>query len=146
MKVSWKHLTCRIAAKQNRNVKFIKCLASLLIVALLLTGCSISVTTANIIEPGMTSAVVDGTPVDKVTEYSREDSQFFAYGTLNNAPEDTIIRFVWNYLTEPQIIEEVGVTSDGESGVYVFSTLVNDGLWPAGDYSEPDAIAEFSVK
>ena len=139
----------------KNRVKFKIHLGQLLIVALLLTGCSMSYTTATIIEPGMTTAVVNGNPVDKVKVYSREDSQLFTYGTLNHAPEDTQIRVVWKYLTEPQSIHEVGVTSEGESGVYVFSTLVNDGPWPIGDYSveifidnrdEPDAIAAFSIK
>jgi hypothetical protein len=152
---SWKRLTSIKKEEQKSRVKLKIYLGQLLIVALLLTGCSMSYTTATIIEPGMTSAVVDGNPVDKVKVYSREDSQLFAYGTLNNALEGTQIRFAWKYLTEPQIIHEVGVTSEGESGVYVFSTLVNDGPWPIGDYSveifiddrhEPDAIAEFSIK
>lgn len=132
-----------------------KKIAAILIVALLLTGCSFSFTTANITEPGMTSAIVDGTPVDTIKEYSSDAGQLYAYGILKNAPDDTNIRFVWKYLTEPQIIDEVSFSSEGESGIYVFSTLTNDNLWPIGDYSveifiddrdEPDATTEFSVK
>ncbi|MBN1624702.1 MAG: membrane lipoprotein lipid attachment site-containing protein [Clostridia bacterium] len=132
-----------------------KKIVTFLVIALLLTGCSFSFTTANITEPGMTSAIVDGAPVDTITEYTSDVPQFFAYGILNNAPDSTDIRFVWNYLTEPQIIDEVSFSSEGESGIYVYSTLTNDGLWPLGDYSvemfiddreEPDAVIEFSVR
>ncbi len=132
-----------------------KKIMAFLVIALLLTGCSISFTTANITEPGITSAIVDGTPVDSITEYSSDASQFYAYGILNNAPDNTSIRFVWKYLTEPQIIDEVEFSSEGESGIYVYSTLTMNGLWPMGDYSvemfiddreEPEAIIEFSVK
>jgi len=132
-----------------------KKLAALLVVALLLTGCSFSFTTANIKEPGMTTAIVDGTPVDTITVYQSDAPQFYAYGILDNAPDETMVRFVWKYLTEPQIIDEVEFESDGASGIYIYSTLTIDGLWPAGDYSvemfiddreEPDAVVEFSVE
>lgn len=131
-----------------------KLLFSLLIV-LLLAGCSVSITTANITEPGMTSEIVDGAPVDVVTVYSPDTAEFYAFGILNNAPDDTTVRFVWNYLTDPQEIYEVEMNSEGESGIYVFSSLTLDGLWPVGDYSvdiyiddrdEPDATIEFSVE
>ena len=132
-----------------------KKIAVLLIFALLLTGCSISFTTANIKEPGMTTEIVDGMPVDTITVYPSDAPQFYAYGILDNAPDKTIVRYVWKYLTEPQIIDEVEFESDGASGIYIYSTLTIDGLWPAGDYSvemfiddreEPDAVVEFSVE
>ena len=132
-----------------------KKIAVLLIFALLLTGCSISFTTANIKSPGMTTEIVDGMPVDTITVYPSDAPQFYAYGILDNAPDKTIVRYVWKYLTEPQIIDEVEFESDGASGIYIYSTLTIDGLWPAGDYSvemfiddreEPDAVVEFSVE
>ena len=60
-----------------------------------------------------------------------------------------------NYLTEPLVIDEVIIDSVGKSGVFIYSTLTNDGLWPVGDYSvdifiddreEPDATVKFSVR
>ncbi len=125
------------------------------LIVLLLAGCSFSFSTANISDPGMTSEVVDGKPIDKVTEYSQDTDEFYAFGILNNAPDDTTVRFVWNYLTDPQVIYEVEMNNEGESGVYVFSTLTLDSIWPVGDYSvdiyiddrdKPDATIEFSVK
>ena len=125
------------------------------LIALLLTGCSASFTTANITETGMTSEVVNGSPTDLVTEYSQDTAEFYVFGILNNAPDDTTVRFVWNYLTDPQKIYEVEMNSDGESGIYVISSLTLDQLWPIGDYSvdiyidnrdKPDATVEFSVK
>lgn len=118
-------------------------------------GFELSFSTANMTNATMTTALEDGAPVDSVTGYPQDAAEFIAVGILNNAPDDTSIRFVWRYLTEPQVIDEVILESVGESGVYIFSTLTNDVLWPIGDYSvdifidsreEPDATVEFSVK
>jgi hypothetical protein len=132
-----------------------KKIAVIILAAVLLTGCSFSFTTANITEPGITSAIVDGAPVDTIEGYSSDAGPFYAYGILNNAPDGTMIRFVWKYLSDPQIIDEVSFSSEGESGIYVYSSLTIDGLWPAGEYSveifiddreEPDATIEFWVR
>jgi len=128
--------------------------ALLLVFALLLTGCSFSVTTANVTDAGMTTNIVDGTPVDTITIYKPSTEVFYAYGILNNAPDDTTIKFVWRYLTDPQIIDEVEFNSEGQSGIYVYSTLTLGSNWPTGDYSveifidnrnTPEATVEFSV-
>ena len=118
-------------------------------------GFEFSFSTANITDPIMTTGTNNGEPVDSVTEYPQDASEFIAVGILNNAPENTKIRFVWTYLTDMQVIDEVVIDSAGKSGVYIYSTLSTDNLWPVGDYSvdmyidnreEPDATAEFSVK
>ena len=128
--------------------------ALLLIFALLLTGCSFSVSTANITDAGMTTNMVEGTPVDTVTQYKGNADAFYAYGILNNAPDDTTIRFVWKYVTEPQIIDEVSFNSEGQTDIYVYSTLTMDGMWPVGDYSveiyiderkDPESVVDFSI-
>ena len=58
-------------------------------------------------------------------------------------------------MTDLQIIDEVEFNNEGESGIYVYSSLTLDSLWPVGDYSveiyidsreEPDATVNFSVK
>lgn len=127
----------------------------LVFTVLVFAGCSFSFTTASITDAEMTSNIVDGEPVDTVEWYMADTPEFFVVGVLGSAPDDTTIRFVWNYLTDPQEIYEIDVNSEGKNDVYVFSSLENDGLWPIGDYSveifiddreEPDKVVEFSVK
>lgn len=140
-----------------------KTISLLLFIFLLicLTACAVptdgfdfSFSTANVTNPIMATDIKDGAPVDSVTEYPQDTPVFYAVGILNNAPEDTKIRFVWTYLTEAQTIDEVVIDSEGNSEVYISSTLMSDNLWPVGDYGvdmyidnreEPDATVEFSV-
>jgi hypothetical protein len=126
--------------------------------SIILLGCSISfnVTTANITDAHMTSNVdKDGKPVDTVTEYAADAPQFVVSAVLNNAPDNTKLNFVWNYLTEKQKITEIPFDSQDNSGVYIFCNLTNDKPWPKGDYNveiyvdtrdKPDATVAFSVK
>ena len=113
-----------------------------------------SFSTANLSDPIMASDMENGMPVDAVTGYPQDAPALIAVCILNNAPDDTKIKFVWNYLTSPQVIYEVEMDSEGKSGVYIYSTLTSDELWPVGDYSvdmyidtreEPDATVKFSV-
>ena len=69
--------------------------AALIMVVILLSSCTFSVSTANISEPGMTTGMAEGKPVDRVTEYQKSAEAFYAYGILNNAPDNTTVRFVW---------------------------------------------------
>ena len=121
----------------------------------MLAGCSVSFTTANITDPGMTSAVEAGAPVDSITTYNQDIKQLYAYGILNNAPDDTTVTFVWIYDTQDYELYTVDMNNEGESGIYVISTLETDEVWPIGDYSvniyiddrdEPDATIRFNVK
>lgn len=58
-------------------------------------------------------------------------------------------------MTEGQIFYEIELNSEGESGIYIFSTVTNDGLWPVGEYSvdmyiddreKPDITVKFIIK
>jgi uncharacterized protein YxeA len=127
----------------------------LLIAMIVLAGCSVNFTTANITDGTMSSEVQDGAPADKVEVYAQDAPALYAFGILNNAPAETTIRFVWNYVTEPQEIYEVEFTTEDQSVIYVYSELTNDGLWPIGDYNveiyvddrtDPDVTIDFSVE
>jgi hypothetical protein len=132
----------------------------LLVVAvlLILSGCSFnfSVSTANIKNAVMATDVDEtGKPDDTVTEYTQDAPKFVVSAVLDNAPDNTKIRFVWNYLTEEQKITEILLDSQDKSGIYVFCNLTNDTPWPAGDYNvqifidereKPDAVVSFKVK
>lgn len=126
--------------------------AALLIAA---AACSIAISTANITNATMTSAMADGIPADSVTSYPADAPELIATGVLNNAPADTTVTFVWYY--EGAEADRVIVDADGASGVYVYSTFVpNPGtVWPAGNYKveiyidereKPDATLEFTIE
>ncbi len=103
----------------------------------------------------MTSEFEAGAPVDSITTYTQDMKQLYAYGVLNNAPEDTTITFVWVYDTQDYVLSIVDMNNEGESGIYVSGTLETDEEWPIGDYSvyiyiddreEPDAHISFAVE
>lgn len=122
---------------------------------LIFVGCNVSFTTANLTKATMSSGESGGSPIDEVTTYSPQADMLYAFAVLNNAPDDTTVRFVWNYDTDNMQIYEVEMASDGQSGIYVYSTLTFDGLWPTGDYSvdfyiddreQPDQTVKFTIQ
>ncbi len=130
-------------------------LVLLLVVTIVLAGCNVSFTTANITNGAMSTGVKEGAPVDTVEVFAQDAPSLFAFGILNNAPAETTIKFVWSYVTEPQEIYTAEFTTEEQSGVYVLSELTNDGAWPVGDYkveiyvddrTKADAVIEFSVE
>jgi hypothetical protein len=85
--------------------------------------------------------------------YSTAASEIIVYGILNNAPDDTVVTFVWYYGDEE--VDRVSFDANGSSGVYVYSTLPNPGEWPTGEYKaeiyidereKPDETVEFTVE
>ena len=123
------------------------------ILILIFAGCSFSFSTANLTDAAMTTAMVDGVPVDAVDTYSPDAEELIATCILNNAPDDTIITFVWYY--EDDMVDSFTMNSDGLSGVYLYCTYTYDGLWPVGAYDvemyvdereEPDVTVAFTVE
>ncbi len=134
-----------------KKILFVLAAAVMLITA---AACSVSLTTANITKAAMTTEIVDGVPADSVTSYPVNAPEFIVAAVLNNAPEDTIVTFVWYY--EGEEAYRVPFNANGESGIYVYSTLTTHlGEWPAGEYKaeiyidereEPDATVDFTVE
>ena len=82
-------------------------LISVLLALVFFAGCSFSFTTANVTNAVMATDVdKGGKPLDIVTEYAQDAAKFVVSAVLNNAPENTQVKFVWNYLTEKQKIKE----------------------------------------
>jgi hypothetical protein len=123
---------------------------AVLIAAFALMGASCSVSSANVQNAVMTSAVdADGTPVDSVTTYP-VGAPVYAVAELHNAPDDTIITFKW--FAEGQQVDEISLTNT-LTDQYVMSNV--DGITQAGNYSveiyinereEPDAVLSFTVQ
>jgi hypothetical protein len=126
-----------------------------LILALILSGCSVSASTANISDAKMTRDEAGKNPT-KV--FSPNDQTFYLIAELSNAPEDTVVKAVWTAVdvdgVKPNLkIDESRITAD-ESGQLTFD-LSNDGPWPVGQYEvelflnddeEPARTLEFKVQ
>ena len=127
----------------------------LLILAFILSACSVSASTANISDAKMTRDEAGKNPT-KV--FSPEDKTFYLIAELSNAPEDTAVKALWTAVdvegVKPNLkIDESRITAD-ESGQLTFD-LTNDGPWPVGDYKadlflnddeEPARTLEFKVQ
>ncbi len=137
----------------GRNKMFL--VGLLLILALVLSACSVSASTANISEAKMTRDEAGKHPT-KV--FSPDDQTFYCIADLSNAPEDTKVEAVWTAVDVEGVksnlkIDESHVSAD-ESGQLTFD-LTNDGPWPVGDYKadlflnddeEPARTLEFKVQ
>ena len=91
-------------------MKRIRLISYLVVVAVLigafaLMGASCSVSSANIQNPVMTSAVdADGVPLDSVNAYAA-GAPVYAVAELHNAPDDTKITFIW--YAEGQAVDQI---------------------------------------
>lgn len=114
-----------------KNLKFVFMLA---IVALLISACEFSVSTANFADAFM-AADPDG--AQRTTTYA-QDAVFYAIVDLANAPEDTDVKATWVAVSaegvEPEfVIDEVTLTSSDARLTFDLTNAPNT-LWPLGDY------------
>ena len=126
-----------------------------LALALFATACSFSVSTAKIEDAIMTESIdAEGKPGEEVVSFSADAAMLFVSAKLRKAPDNTQIMFVWTYVTDNQLIDEVVVDSGDISDRYVFSNLEPTALLPEGDYQveifiddrkEPDSSVKFVV-
>ena len=127
----------------------------LLILALILSACNVSASTANISDAKMT---LDEAGKNPTKVFSSNDQTFYCIAELANAPEDTKVKAVWTAVdvegVKPNLkIDESRITAD-ESGQLTFD-LTNDGPWPVGEYEvdlflnddeDPERTLEFKVQ
>lgn len=138
--------------KSNKRIAI---LVVVLTIALVATACSFSVSTANIEDAIMTDSIdADGKPGEEVVSYSTDAAMLYVSAKLRNAPDNTQIKFVWTYVTDNQLIDEITVDSGDISDRYIFSNLEPTAPLPEGDYmvqifiderEEPDATVKFVV-
>ena len=126
-----------------------------LVLALILSACSVSASTANISAAKMARDEAGKNPT-KV--FSPNDQTFYCIAELSNAPEDTVVKAVWTAVdvegVKPNLkIGESRIITD-QSGQITFD-LTNDGPWPVGQYKvdlflnddeEPARTLEFKVQ
>ena len=135
--------------KKSRLIAYLAVIA-VLIAAFALMGASCSVSTANVQNAVMTTGVDEnGKPLDSVTTFA-VGAPVYAIAELHNAPDDTVITFVWYAAGQP--VDEVSLNNT-MSDQYIQSSV--DGITQPGDYSveiyidereEPDAVLPFSVQ
>jgi len=138
--------------KSNKRIAIV---AIAMALALLATACSFSVSTANIQDAIMTNSIdAEGKPGATVTSYTPDAAGLYVSAKLRNAPDNTQIKFVWTYVTDNTLIDEVTVDSGTLSDRYISSNLQPPQLLPEGDYmvqifiderKEPDATVNFTV-
>ena len=79
----------------------------LLVVLTATTTDSLNLTTANLKNAQMTTAMdSDGIPVDSISTYSVNAPELVAAAELHNAPANTKVRFIWIYINENITITE----------------------------------------
>ncbi len=107
-------------------------LAVVLVAALVLAGCEVSVSTANIGDAWMSS---DEAGKERTTVFA-QDAVFYAQVQLRNAPDDTKLKASW-VAVEAEDVEPNYVIYETEfvsgSGQVIFD-LSNNNLWPKGKY------------
>lgn len=107
-------------------------LAAVLVAALVLAGCEVSVSTANIGDAWMSS---DEAGKERTTVFA-QDAVFYAQVQLRNAPDDTKLKASW-VAVEAEDVEPNYVIYETEfvsgSGQVTFD-LSNNNLWPKGKY------------
>lgn len=96
----------------------------------------------------------DSKPIDKVTTYE-PNATFVASAFLQNASEETKVRFIWRYLTQDKQFLDYPLDAKGQTDIYVSCNFTPDQPMPEGDYqvdiyidgqAEPSDSAQFSVK
>lgn len=138
--------------KSNKRFAII---AVALTLALFATACSFSVSTANIQDAIMTNSIdADGKPGEEVVSFPADASVLYVSALLRNAPDNTQVKFVWTYVTNNQLIDELTLDSGDVSDRYIYSNLEPTAPLPTGDYmvqifiderEEPDATVKFVV-
>ncbi len=118
--------------------KYTGWLLLLVAVAMMASGCSGSVTTANFQDMVMASEVDEDTnsAVTVQEVFAVGDPVIYAVGRLENAPEGTVAKASWIYLDlDPEyLIDEAEITAEEINSSVVFSLSRPDNGWPVGDY------------
>ncbi len=103
----------------------------------LFTGCSFSVSTANISDVKMCPKLNESTCDDDQTTFLSSDTEvIFVSAVLQNAPEETKTDFTWQYMDKDGPIEigKIAIeTKETSNDIYSYYEKPDDG-WVPGDY------------
>jgi len=113
----------------------------ILLVAVVLSACSFSISTANITQATLAKDVKPDTwePINPTTTFPTDQAVIHLVITVANAPSDTKVKTVWTVVDVGDAapantkIDETEVTLDA-SGTAHFTLASNSGTWPMGKY------------
>ncbi|MBK5254288.1 MAG: hypothetical protein JJE03_07540 [Peptostreptococcaceae bacterium] len=119
-------------------MKKLKVFTITVIFALLFVACSASVTTANFKDVQMASEVDESTyePITETSEFYTDTPEIFVTGTVDNAPEGTLVGAEWIYLQDGEelFIDGADLETEDTKTPVVFSLEKPTEDWPVGDY------------
>lgn len=109
--------------------------ALIVLLAIGLSACSFSVSTASISDVKTGSEIEDGEVVKEVKVFATDAPQIFVTAKLNNAPEGTKLTFLWRYLEDGGTdIDSVTVETESGQNLAKSSLSMPTEGWPPGDY------------
>jgi PBP1b-binding outer membrane lipoprotein LpoB len=117
-------------------------LVALLLLAGVITGCSFSISTANITQAVLAKDVKSDTfePVDPTSTFPTDQAVINLVVTVANAPSGTKVKTVWTAVDVGDAapantkIDEAEVTMDAAGNAHFTLSAPNSGVWPVGKY------------
>lgn len=109
--------------------------ALLVVLAIGLSACSFSVSTANLSNVKTGLEVKGSEVVKEVKVFSPDAPEIFVSANVNNAPDGTKLTFIWRYLEgKGQDIDSVSLVTESGQNVAKSSLSKPTQGWPPGDY------------
>lgn len=126
--------------------KYLYSLFITIIISFLLSSCEVSVSTANIDNVKVCNSLNGKLCESNASVFNTTDPVIYSSCNLNNAPENTSVKFTWRYThnEKPILIDEI-VLNSSDKGINLdlncsLSKPYND--WPAGSYEVEVSILE----
>lgn len=113
-----------------------------LLVAIFVSACEFSASTANITQATLAKDVKPGTlePIDPTTTFPVDQPAIHLVVTVANAPSDTKVKSVWTAVDVGSMapantkLDEAAVTLDASGTAHFTLSIPTSGVWPAGKY------------
>ncbi|HKK94700.1 MAG TPA: hypothetical protein VJ916_00040 [Anaerovoracaceae bacterium] len=113
-------------------------IATVIVSLLILSACSVSVTTANYNNINMASEVDEATyePITITDEFTKDTPIIFLTAVLENAPEETMAGAEWYYMDagDEVFIDSAEVEAMDSTTPLLFSLSSPTEGWPIGEY------------
>lgn len=109
--------------------------ALVLLLAVVVSACSFSVSTANLSDIKTGDKVTGNEVVNEVKTFSPDTPEIFISTQINNAPDGTELTFSWRYLTGKAVdIDSITLVTKTGENIAKSSLSKPDQGWPKGDY------------
>ncbi len=122
----------------DTTMKLLNSLISLIFVAFICSSCDFNVTTASIEDIRTCTNLENGVCIDNIPIFETTDPTIYVSCDLTNAPNNTLVSFVWKYKDgdNPIDIDEIILnSSDKGNNIGLCSNLSRPyNGWPVGKY------------